>query len=104
MDITQIEAAANAAHFAHRFIPGTYRPPGNSVQPARIDIDRSAQVLDARGIVMEDRCEISLIVAEVGEGERGAKVAAAAFPGEVWILLEPIGNDGAESRWVATRD
>ena len=102
MDITQIEAAANAAHFDLRFIPATYKPLVGAQIPTRIDIDRSALVLDARGIVMEDRCEVGLIVAEVGEGERGAQVVAEAFPTETWVLMEPIGNDGSESRWVAT--
>jgi hypothetical protein len=100
--IDDIEAAANAAHFAARFISATYTPPGGSPVPARIDIDRSAKVLDDRGIVHEDRCEVSVIVAEVGPGERGAEVDTGR-PDDVWVLLEPIGNDGWESRWVASR-
>lgn len=102
MTIDAIEAAANAAHFAARFISATYTPPGGSPLPARIDIDRSAKVLDDRGIVHEDRCEISVIVSEVGSGERGA-VVDTGRPDDAWTLMEPIGNDGAEARWVAAR-
>lgn len=102
MDITQIEAAANAAHFDLRFIPATYTPPGGVSTPVHIDIDRSAQQLDERGLVMEDRCEISLIVSEIGEGERGARVDTGRSD-DAWRLQEPIGNDGWESRWTATR-
>jgi hypothetical protein len=100
--IDDIEAAANAAHFAVRFISATYTPPGGSPVSTRIDIDRSAKVLDDRGIVHEDRCEVSVIVAEVGPGERGAAVDTGR-PDDAWTLMEPIGNDGAESRWVASR-
>lgn len=102
MDIDQIEAAANAAHFGVRFIAATYKPPGGLTYPARIDIDRSARVMDDRGVLIEDRCEISLIVSEVGEGTRGAKVDTGRT-NDAWILQEPIGNDGWESRWIATR-
>lgn len=102
MSIHDIEAAANAAHFAARFTSATYTPPGGVAQEVRIDIDRSAKVLDDQGVVHEDRCEISLIVAEAGPGERGAEVDTGR-PDDVWILMEPIGNDSWESRWTAVR-
>jgi hypothetical protein len=101
--IDEIEAAANRAHFAARFIPATYQAPGESVTSVNIDIDRSAKVMDDRGVVYEDRCEISIIVEEVGEGERGARVDTGR-PDDAWILMDPIGNDGYEARWIAVRD
>jgi len=102
VSIVDIEAAANAAHLAHRFIAATYTAPDGWPTPTRIDIDRAAKVIDERGIVHEDRCEISLIVDEVGEGVRGAQVDMGN-PDDVWTLMEPIGSDGYESRWVAVR-
>jgi hypothetical protein len=102
VSIYDIEATANEAHFAARFTSATYTPPSGVGVSARIDIDRSAKVVDERGFVQEDRCEVSLIVSEVGPGERGAEVDTGR-PGDVWLLLEPIGNDGWEARWIAGR-
>lgn len=102
MSIHDIEAAANAAHFAARFTPADYTPPQGETVPTRIDIDRSAKVIDEQGIVHEDRCEISLIVADTGSGQRGAEIDTGR-PDDAWILVEPIGNDGWESRWTAIR-
>jgi len=65
-------------------------------------IDRSVSVTDDYGVVMESRCEISLLVEDVGDVGRGALVDTGQ-PNDRWQLLEPLGNDGIETRWTAAR-
>ena len=100
MDLEAIEEAANARLFERLGVPATLAVPGSLPKPTTIVIERQAEVTDARGIVHERRCEVGLLVAEVGEGSRGMKVTTER---DCWVLLEPIGSDGMESRWVAGR-
>lgn len=100
MDLEQIEAAANGHLFERLGVPATITVPGSLPKQATVVIERNAEVTDARGIVLETRCEIGLNVAEVGEGDRGVVIETGR---DCWILLEPIGSDGLESRWVAGR-
>lgn len=100
MNIEEIEAAGNARLFERLGVAATVTTPGHLPRQTTIVIERNAEVSDARGIVLERRCEIGLLVAEVGEGDRGVSVRVA---NECWVLLEPIGSDGLESRWIAGR-
>lgn len=65
-------------------------------------IDRSVSVPDEYGVIAERRCEIGLLVEEVGELGRGALVDTGQ-PNDRWQLLEPIGHDEVETRWAAGR-
>lgn len=65
-------------------------------------IDRSVSVTDEYGVVAEHRCEIGLLVEDVGDVGRGTLVDTGQ-PDDRWQLLEPIGNDGFETRWTASR-
>lgn len=65
-------------------------------------IDRNATVTDEYGIVLEARCEIGLLMEDVGDVGRGTLVDTGQ-PNDRWQLLEPIGNDGFETRWTASR-
>ena len=100
MDIEAIEEAANTALFDHLSVPALVTHPGDLSQEARIIIDRNATITDEYGAVLESRCEIGLEVCQVGGGDRGTLVDTGK-PDDQWRLLEPIGNDGWESRWTA---
>ncbi|MEM1113275.1 MAG: hypothetical protein AAGI11_15290 [Pseudomonadota bacterium] len=104
MDIEDIEQAANAALFDYA-APETaasilYPGDGRISIESRIIIDRNVELTDDFGVVFESRCEISLNVLEVGSGERGTIVDTGK---DAWVLLQPIGDDGLESRWTAGR-
>lgn len=73
-----------------------------AITSVRAIIDRNVSVTDDYGVVMEARCEISLLIAEVGDVGRGTLVDTGA-PNDRWQLLEPLGDDGMESRWTAAR-
>jgi hypothetical protein len=65
-------------------------------------LDRNASVTDEYGVVAERRCEVSLLMEDVGDVGRGTLVDTG-LPNDRWQLLEPIGNDGFETRWTAGR-
>ncbi|MBB3192050.1 hypothetical protein [Halomonas cerina] len=75
------------------------KPTINDVQ---VILDRSANVTDDYGIVLEARCEVGLLMEDVGDVGRGTLVDTGQ-PNDRWQLLEPIGNDGFETRWTAGR-
>lgn len=102
MSIEDIEARANRAQFKHVGVDATVTVPGGLSQDTRILIDRNAAVYDEYGIAIDSRCEISLFVEDTGDGTRGT-LADTGKPGDCWRLLEPIGNDGLESRWTAAK-
>ena len=72
------------------------------ISGVHVIIDRNVSVTDDYGVVMESRCEISLLVEEVGDVGRGALVDTGQ-PNDQWRLLEPLGSDGIETRWTAGR-
>lgn len=102
MSVEDIEAAANLRLFDAMSVPASVTPVSGQALSARIIIDRDATVTDDYGIVLESRCEIGMLVAEVGDVGRGTLVDTGK-PDDAWRLLEPIGNDGHETRWTATR-
>jgi len=79
-----------------------YTAPGGAPVPVMALIDRAVSVPDEYGVIAEYRCEIGLMVSDVGNAARGA-VIDTGNPDDRWHLLEPIGNDGFETRWVATK-
>lgn len=102
MNIDDIEAAANEQLFGAMSIAGSVTLLSGNVVPARIIIDRDATITDNFGIVLESRCEIGLLISEVGDVSRGTVVDTGKTD-DVWVLLDPIGNDGYETRWTATQ-
>lgn len=81
----------------------TVTTPGVAPAPGRhAVIDRNAAVTDDYGVVLEHRCEISLLTEEVGQAGRGTLVETTA-PIERWQLLEPVMDDGFETRWTAAK-
>ncbi|MHC9036685.1 head-tail joining protein [Cobetia marina] len=104
MSIDEIEAAANRRLFGvgGLSVPATVTPRGGAPIPTRIIIDRDATITDDFGIVLESRCEIGVLTEEVGRVDRGTLIDTGK-PDDRWTLLEPIGDDGFEQRWTASR-
>ncbi|MGY3728016.1 MULTISPECIES: hypothetical protein [Cobetia] len=104
MSIDEIEAAANRRLFGvgGLSVPATVTPRGGTSISTSIIIDRDATITDDYGIVLESRCEVGVLTEAVGRVERGA-VIDTGKPDDRWMLIEPIGDDGFEQRWTATR-
>lgn len=107
IDVNALEASANRQMFSKLGVQARVMHPDADWIDTTVLIDRDAKIAFEDAGVIEGRCEIGLMISEVGTGHRGTLVETespldplAAL--ESWRLLEPIGNDGFESRWLAT--
>jgi hypothetical protein len=102
MDIDTINAASSLLSFDVASIGATVTHPGGEPIEARAIVNRAAEVRDERGVFVESRCEISLLISETGAGQRGT-VVDTGKPGDCWELKSQLYNDGIETGWTAGR-
>lgn len=83
-------------------VDASVRHPGEAAAQSRVLIDRAVEVRDSSGAFVESRCEITLLVHDVGAGRRGTVVDTGS-ENDRWELKAPLYNDGYASGWIATK-
>lgn len=66
-------------------------------------LDRDVQVLGQFGEVMARQDEMGIRLADVQPVRNGRVVLQLASGSETWVLVDPVANDGAISRWAVRR-
>jgi len=66
-------------------------------------LDRDVQVLGQFGEVMARRDEMGIRLAGVQPARNGRVVLQLEGGAETWVLVDPVGDDGAISRWAVRR-
>ena len=102
MDIDALNESASALSFDVAAVAVSVMHPGEQAFDSRAIVSRAAVVRDERGVFVESRCEISLLISESGPGARGT-VVDTGKPNDRWELQSLLYNDGIETGWTAGR-